>query len=80
MKYQDYMDRVEQATADIAGWYGDFGIELTPVWGEDAVDDFIITWPQVEDSHLADAYSFAEALGAAAFEAAKLTGITVEYD
>lgn len=79
MTYTEYMEQYDVTVHNIEKWYGDFGIKLMPVWSNDGsmVLDYTFTWAELDPCRLEDAYRFAEALSAAAYEAAKLTGMTI---
>lgn len=78
MKYNDFAKTVNDTMRDITEWYGDFGITYKVIWNGNYVADIEINWAPVNQCSCESVHRFAEALNAAAFEAAKLTGIYVE--
>lgn len=80
MRFTEYMEQVDVTNQNIRQWYGDFGIELVPMWSNDGytVVDFNINWPALDESGIEATYRFAEALSAATYEAAKMVGTVVE--
>ena len=78
MTYNEYMKEIATTQNNLVEWYGDFGIELNPMWDGNTAFDITIAWPSTNNNSLDSTYRFAEALSAAAFEAAKLVNITVD--
>lgn len=78
MKYNDFAKAVNDKLRDIEDWYGDFGITYKVVWNGNYVADIEVCWSPVTACSCDSVHRFAEALNAAAFEAAKLTGLYIE--
>jgi hypothetical protein len=79
MRLKDFEDYVVGLKNDNENAYGDWGIEWHLVWDADGcvVDDVEMSWPPLSDGDVVNVYRFAEALSAAAFDAARLVGMYV---